>query len=167
MEHLALAAYAVYFIFIAVGGLMAVFSSNIIRALLGLIIVMSGVAGIYLLLNSPFIAFMQLLIYVGAISVLIFFAIMLAKDVAGKEIIKDKFGRILLGAFAASLPVGILAFVSYNYLKMDHLTAPEISLSALGEGLLGSYSLAFELISVVLLVSMVGAVLLVFERRKV
>ena len=59
------------------GALAAVLSGSIIYALIGLVTTMFGVAGLYVYLNSPFLAMMQILIYVGAISVLIAFAVML------------------------------------------------------------------------------------------
>lgn len=61
-----------------IGSLMAVLSGSIIYAMIGLVTTMFGIAGLYVYLNAPFLAMMQILIYVGAISILIIFAIMLA-----------------------------------------------------------------------------------------
>jgi len=61
-----------------IGGLVASASERLVRAVIGLVICFVGVAGLYYFLNSPFIAMMQVLIYVGAVAVAISFAIMLA-----------------------------------------------------------------------------------------
>ena len=61
------------------GALIAVFPRNIIYNILGLIVCLTGVAGLFVYLGSPFIALMQLLIYVGAICISIIFAIMLSR----------------------------------------------------------------------------------------
>ena len=60
------------------GALATVLARSIIYAMLGLVVTMFGIAGLYIYLNAPFIAMMQILIYVGAISILIAFAIMVA-----------------------------------------------------------------------------------------
>ena len=79
MEILAKLAFVLYTLVIITGAIMAVTAKSLVRALVGLIAVMIGVAGMYLLMAAPFVAFMQILIYVGGVSVLIFFAIMLTK----------------------------------------------------------------------------------------
>ena len=86
MDALALIAYGFYLALILVGGLAAVRSRNLVRALLGLILTLFGVAGMYFLMAAPFMALMQILIYVGAVSVLIAFAVMLAVVLLGISI---------------------------------------------------------------------------------
>ena len=83
MEQLAYVAYAFYLVLIVAGAFAAVRCRNLVRALLGLIMTLFGVAGMYFLMAAPFMALMQILIYVGAVSVLIFFAIMLTRAPAG------------------------------------------------------------------------------------
>ncbi|WP_172677115.1 NADH-quinone oxidoreductase subunit J family protein, partial [Salidesulfovibrio brasiliensis] len=76
--------FGVYALIILAGGVMAVSAKSLVRAMVGLIMTLFGVAGMYLLMNAPFLAMMQVLIYVGAVCVLIFFAIMLTRgDDAG------------------------------------------------------------------------------------
>jgi NADH-quinone oxidoreductase subunit J len=144
-------------------------SASLVRALLGLILTLFGVAGMYLLMNAPFIAFMQLLIYVGAVSVLIFFAIMLTKapgGEAGGEAPPKLGGRLVLAALTGLVPAGILGGALLKINPQALPLKPETTLLKLGEFLVGPYALAFELISVVLFAAMAGAVLLGFERRK-
>jgi len=67
-----------------VGALTTILARSIIYAMLGLVVTMFGIAGMYIYLNAPFIAMMQILIYVGAISILIAFAIMLVGPLSQK-----------------------------------------------------------------------------------
>ena len=165
METLALFAYALYLAIIVGGGFTAVTNPNLVRALVGLVAAMFGVAGMYFLMNAPFVGLMQLLIYVGAISVLIFFAIMLTRPPAGGE--EQASSRRRPMAFvAAAAPVALLGAVCFKAFKQTVNVPSETGIKELGQGLLGTYGLAFELISVVLLVAMAGAVLLGFKRRE-
>jgi NADH:ubiquinone oxidoreductase subunit 6 (subunit J) len=69
-----------------IGGLIACNSERLVRSVAGLIVCFVGVAGLYYFLNSPFVAMMQILIYVGAVAVTISFAIMLAAPEEKKKI---------------------------------------------------------------------------------
>lgn len=170
MEQLAYLSYGLYLALIAAGALIAVRSPSLVRALMGLIITLFGVAGMYLLMAAPFMALMQILIYVGAVSVLIFFAIMLTKPAAseaGERALLAGHGLRKVGLIlSALLPPGILATVLFRSVAPAVPLKEELPLARLGEFLTGPYVLAFELISVVLVAAMVGAVLLGFERRQ-
>jgi NADH-quinone oxidoreductase subunit J len=170
MEQLAYAAYGLYLMLILAGAWAAVRCRNLVRALLGLIITLFGVAGMYLLMAAPFMALMQILIYVGAVSVLIFFAIMLTRAPGGEAGEEDGGRRpalrTVLALLSGLLPAGILAAVVLTQTPRALPLKPELPLSRLGQFLTGPYVLAFELISVVLLAAMAGAVVLGFERRK-
>ena len=114
MEQLAAhVAYGLYLALIVAGGLAAVRCRNLVRALIGLIMTLFGVAGMYFLMAAPFLALMQILIYVGAVSVLIFFAIMLTRapgGEAGNESSRRRTGlRELLAVASGLLPAVILA----------------------------------------------------------
>lgn len=166
MELLAKIAFAFYLLIILLGALMAVGARNLVRALVGLILTLFGVAGMYLLMAAPLVAFMQLLIYVGAVSVLIFIAIMLVKTGPEGEEAKGKSPRQFLCAFLGlAAPAIVLGGTLLTNPLPSALVPSGVSVQDLGKGLLGPYTLAFELISVVLLVAMAGAVLIAFERR--
>jgi len=155
--------FALYSLIIAAGGFLAVSAASLVRSMVGLIAALFGTAGLYLLMNAPFMALMQILIYVGAVAVLIFFAIMLTRGEDG-EGSTSALGRLVIVGASLLLPL-LLGLV---LLKTDVVTlpAPElVDIAILGKKLLGEYVLAFELISVVLFVAMAGAVVLGFERR--
>ncbi|MHC1699556.1 MAG: NADH-quinone oxidoreductase subunit J [Humidesulfovibrio sp.] len=166
MEDMAKIAFGLYTLIILGGSFVAVGAKSLVRAMIGLIATLLGVAGMYMLLNAQFMALMQILIYVGAICVLIFFAIMLTRADSGGEEAESAPLRQNLLALAAVLSVGgILGWLVLTRSLPTTGTPVEVSIEKLGLGLLGPYGLAFELISVVLLVSMAGAVLLTWERR--
>lgn len=168
METMAIISFAVYAAIILLGGLWAVSSRSLVRALVGLIATMMGVAGMYMLLATPFLAFMQLLIYVGAVSVLIFFSIMLTNaDQGGEEGVNAPVRQYLYALMAILSVGGVLAWFLMTKGRETVAAAKpaEVTIAQLGQGLMESYLLAFELISVVLLIAMSGAVLLAWERR--
>ena len=160
-------AFGLYFILVLGGAAVAVFSAGLVRALVGLIASLLGVAGMYLLMQSPFLAFMQLLIYIGAVCALIFFALMLAQaDTDGDEAAPAPRGKTLRSLAAALAALVALAPPLLMHSPASKLKPEELPLAELGKGLLGEYVLPFELISVILLVSMAGGVLLAWDRRK-
>ena len=141
------------------GALVAVFSSRLIRSVCGLALCCIGLAGLYYFLHSPFLAFMEILIYVGAVCVTIVFAIMLAEP---DEPAPAKNGATLawggFGSLVAAAIFGALAWLGTH----GHWSSPadllnDGSLEAIGRSLLTTYSLAFELISLALLVAILGA----------
>ena len=164
---LACTAYVVYLVIIIGGSAVAVFSTNLVRAFIGLIATLFGVAGMYLLLQSPFLAFMQLLIYIGAVSVLIFFALMLADArTDGDEAAPAKPGKIIRAVLAGLLPIALLTPPIFVHPVSSKIIPTAVPLSEIGRALLEDYVLPFELISIILLVSMAGGVFLAMERRK-
>ncbi|MDR1313111.1 MAG: NADH-quinone oxidoreductase subunit J [Deltaproteobacteria bacterium] len=164
-EWAAYLAFALYVLIIIGGALGAVLSRNLIRAMLGLVMTFLGVAGMYLLLASPFLAFMQLLIYVGAVCVLIFFAVMLTRNTdGGEESRLPSLGQLFYGALAFLAPLAVAGPFIVMHAGRQALETPKTeSTASLGAGLLGSYVLPFELISIILLVAMAGAVYLAFR----
>jgi NADH-quinone oxidoreductase subunit J len=165
MEILARLAFVLYALVIMSGAIMAVAAKGLVRALVGLIAVMIGVAGMYLLMAAPFVAFMQVLIYVGGVSVLIFFAIMLTKvSPDGDESSPNSLRRTLNALVAMLAPGVILSVVILKY-PPDTVPVPtEVGAFNLGKGMLGSYLLPFELISIILFVAMAGAVLVAWRK---
>ncbi len=140
------------------GALIAVMARNIFHNVLGLALSLMGVAGIFLYLNSAFVALMQVLIYVGAICIAICFAIMLSEPLYLPR--PPRRPLKILGALAASGLVA--AFFGLLMHKTTWVAAAERSMDwdieTLGHYLLTRYSLIFELISLLLLVAMLGAI---------
>ncbi|MCA1742357.1 MAG: NADH-quinone oxidoreductase subunit J [Desulfovibrionales bacterium] len=146
---------------------MTVLAESLVRALLGLIMTLFGVAGLYFLMAAPFIGLMQILIYVGAVSVLIFFAIMLTQAWSGGDEAKPRSIKTtvyaLMGALAPAIFLGLAVI---RTAPPSIFTPEETEIKALGRFLMEPYILPFELISLLLTVAMAGAVILGFDRRK-
>jgi len=166
------------FIFIVMttvlGAVIATHSARLIRAVTGLAICFIGVAGLYYYLNSPFVALMEMLIYVGAVCVTIVFAVMLAdpnpKGEAGKSSIftgplSFALGRPLSFALGILLFWGLSALAGKTAWVPSASTINDGSLEEVGRSLLTNYSMAFELISIVLLLAIIGALVLARQGR--
>lgn len=143
------------------GGVIATNSVRLPRAVTGLAMCLIGVAGLFYYLNSPFLAAMEMLIYVGAVCVTIVFAIMLADSGA-----ETKVGRQSAISAPISSVVGALLAWGLGLLAFTTMwPAPPVkindgSVTEIGKSLLTTYSMVFELISVVLLMAIIGALVL-------
>jgi NADH-quinone oxidoreductase subunit J len=149
-----------------IGGLIACNSERLVRSVAGLIVCFVGVAGLYFFLNSPFIAMMQILIYVGAVAVTISFAIMLA---APEE--KKKVGPSgpLVGPFGFATAALLAGGFSILAIRTEWPVMQKIndgSIKAIGIHLLTEYSMVFELISIVLLIAILGALVIARDGRE-
>lgn len=148
------------------GGALAVFPRNILYNVLGLALALAGVGGMYLYLGSFFIALMQLLIYVGAITIAIVFAIMLSRPLH-LEVPKRHTPKVAMAALASVVffcgALGV-AFRTPWQPAPDRIN--DWSVETIGHLLLTRYDLVFELISLVLLVAIIGAIVTAgFTRR--
>jgi NADH-quinone oxidoreductase subunit J len=159
-QVLAQAAFAVVVIFTFSGALIAVLPRNILYNVLGLILSLTGVGGIFLYLGSPFIALMELLIYVGAICISIVFAIMLSRPLH-LSLPKRHLPKVW-GAFGVALLVfGVLVtIISRTPWQPAPVRSSDWSVTTLGAYLLTRYDLVFEVMSIVLLVAILGAILI-------
>ncbi len=143
------------------GALAAVLSGSLIYAMVGLITAMFGIAGIYLYLNAPFLAMMQILIYVGAISILIAFAVMLAGPLYRKPREWTSVAKFCAALAVALLSLTVLvrvvreAFPAVRGAKPLIVTTKEI-----GRVFFDKLTLPFELISLLIVVSIIGAIML-------
>lgn len=149
------------------GALVATTSRRLVRCVSGLAIAFTGVAGIYYFLLSPFVAMMQMLIYVGAVSILIAFAIMMADphDHTGSS----RKANILaspLGAGVGAMIFGALAFLGLRTDWQQPATQGARDIEQIGKILLTSHSLVFEVISIVLLIAIIGALVLARKGRR-
>lgn len=150
------------------GALIAALSTRIIRGVSGLMISCVGLAGLYYFLNSPFLALMEILIYVGAVCVTIVFGVMLSEP--DEPAHQEKRRHAILWGGGALL-VCAMIFLGVSRLSLaGPWTNPAAlvtdgSIRAIGLSLLTTYSLPFELISVVLLVAILGALVVARSGR--
>ena len=150
------------------GAIIAVVTTRLIRAVSGLMLSCLGLAGLYYFLNSPFLALMEILIYVGAVCVTIVFAIMLAEPDEPRA--RDSRGWLWTGAtLAISGGIGVLLSrlsLQGPWPSQPAQLASDGSVAAIGRALLTTYSLAFEVISLLLLLAILGALVVARSGRK-
>ena len=124
--------------------------------------VFTSIAGIYLLLNADFVAAAQLLIYVGAVNVLILFAIMLVNKREDFVPLANSWVRKVLTALVSLGLFGLLGIMilSTPWLPPSSAIPVGNTVVLIGEHFFSDYLLPFELASVLLLIAMVGAIIL-------
>jgi len=142
------------------GALIAVLPRNILHNVLGLILCLTGVAGLFLYLGSPFIALMELLIYVGAICISMVFAIMLSRPLHLSLPARSPVKLVLALAVGAGVFIMLSALVFRTGWHPAATRAADWSIAGLGGYLLTRYELVFEVISLLLLVAILGAIII-------
>lgn len=158
---------ALFLVFVAAtlgGALIAVNTLRLIRSVCGLALCAIGLAGLFYFLHSPFLALMEILIYVGAVCITVIFAVMLAEPDEPRTDLQKKPYPIL--GFLASAGIAGAFFLGLAKVSLEtnwSLPAARLndgSVKAIGVALLTTYALPFELISLVLLVAILGALVI-------
>jgi NADH-quinone oxidoreductase subunit J len=147
------------------GAAMAVLSGSIVYAMIGLVTTMFGIAGLYVYLDNPFLSMMQILIYVGAVSILIACAVMLIGPLYRKP--KE---WTTIGKFAAALGVALVSlfmFVRFVMETFPRAATPsfKITTKEIGRLFFNNLVLPFELISLLVVVAILGAIMLALFSR--
>ncbi len=137
--------------------ILSVTLKNMFHSALALIVMLLGVAAVYIYLDAEFLALVQILIYVGAIMTLVIFAIMLTAEIYNKNIKRHNQQKLVSLVIASSM-AGFLIFVLSRFKAHDGISFFEpLTLAMIGKELLTKYVLPFELISIILLAALVGS----------
>lgn len=152
-------------VFIAVGLLTAgaavktVTSTNLVHAALYLATTLAGIAGVFLVLHADFLALVQLVVYVGAVAVLFLFGLMLTRAPIGREAL-DSQNRPLALAVSGTLFVVLSALVigAFGDVRVDEVAGAPIA--EIGMQFFAGWVLPFELLSMLLLAALIGAIVL-------
>ena len=149
---------------IVVSGFFVVFSRNIVHAGFSLLFTLFGVAGLFALLGADFLAVTQTIVYIGGILILVLFVVMMTRIPGPQPGLS--LGRMLP---AAVFSIGILALLYKIIFSAGWQTitpaAPTATTAEIGTKLLTDYIFPFEFASLVLLVAMIGAAILIRERK--
>ncbi len=143
---------------------MAVTTRMIFRAAIYLLFSLIGVAGIYFWLEYEFIAAVQIIVYVGGITVLIIFSIFLTQQ-AGELLPRQKLSRQLFSALAVfcAFALIILQLVQHNFVPTQE-AAVQPTIQQIGDRMLsveeGGFALPFEVVSMLLLAAMIGCIVI-------
>lgn len=143
--------------------LMVVTVRNLVHAALWLIVTLAGIAILFVFLSAGFLAVAQVVIYIGAISILMIFAIMLTRNVAKEQ--EQQLNSHWFGALIVSVGLFGILVVLLSQLSDIGMTAPVLpdgydALKLLGVALVApnGYLLPFELASVLLLAALIGSI---------
>ena len=141
--------------------LLVVSLRNIFHAGLALVVTFVGVAGYYLALRADFLAVTQVLIYAGAIAVLILFAILMTHRAGDQKGVETHNSLKVMGLLVIMPLFGIIATVIVATFSLKDFTRAPVNteLSKIGERLLQAHALPFEIISVILLAAIIGAII--------
>jgi NADH-quinone oxidoreductase subunit J len=148
---------------IAVGSAVLVaLSSQVVHCALWLVVTLGALAGLYLLLAAEFVAWVQVLIYVGAVVVLLLFALMLTRAPIGALADLNGPGRPIAALVAAATGAVLVTTFGAGFrgARLDIGIEDVGSASSVGTRLFDSWVLPFELLSVLLLAALVGAIVL-------
>lgn len=154
---------------ILTSAIMVVTAKNIIHASLWLISSFFSVGALYLLMEAEFLAVVQILVYVGAIAILVIIAVMLTPRITTENIrqLNSRWWATLaiVAALFGLLITPTVFFHEWNIVPPAQEGQTIASVRELGEGFMRQYLLPFEVASVLLLAALIGAVIIVFEER--
>jgi NADH-quinone oxidoreductase subunit J len=151
--------------------IVVVTSRNVVRAALALIVVFAGVAAQFILLAAEFVAVTQVLIYIGAIMVLMLFGIMLTRARIGRDVVATN-DHWWSGVITALLLVGVMAYALVDYYGGDKLptdrqinAVADSNTATVSDSIFSQYLIPFEVVSVLLLAALVGAIVIARKDR--
>lgn len=135
---------------------------NIIHSTLSLCLAFVCTAGIYILFGAEFLAAAEVLIYAGAVTILVFFALMLSRRIVGRDIIyknRQSIWAMILSIIMAVVLIATLAFGNWNY-EVEASVNLMDNTKMIGRSLMLSYTLVFWVAGLILTISMIGALML-------
>ncbi len=150
---------------IILGALGVVFMRNIVHSAYCLILTFLGVAGLYMEAGAGFVGIMQIMVYAGAISVLVIFAVMLVMDREPKRTspFAPKGKRNWWTAYGIVVFVGMLLVTIFKTVWPQYdasEVSSELAVNQIADLFLGDYVVAFEAAAILLLVAVIGAIML-------
>lgn len=160
--YVAIAFYVVAALMI-VGALGMVFVRNMVRSALWLVVTLGGVAAMYVLLSADFLAAVQILVYIGAIMVLMLFAIMLTPNQVDLASTSPQGQRITSALTALAVGVIGIAAVLVQPWRLRPVPIDFPTTERIGTLMLSNYVLPFEIASLLLTVGMIGAIVIARE----
>ena len=143
---------------VLIGGLGVVLTRNIVYAAFSLLAAMLGVAGVFLLMFAEFLALVQVLIYGGAVVIVVLFSLMLTR-IQDFQNLTDHGQWPLAAVFASGVFALLTAAIVTTSVKVVERTS--VGFLELGESLFTDWAVPFEVASLVLLVALIGSIVLV------
>ena len=150
-----------------VGAAAALTLRNLVHCVLALMLAFVGLAGLYLQLDAQFIGFAQILVYIGAVAILIVFAILLTRgaESPSQSIVSPSWAS---GSVVSVVVFGILAWTIRSSVATRHSTPlqPEVTVKQIGNALMSRFALPLEVIGLLLTAALVGAVTIAMQDKQ-
>jgi len=148
------------------GALAAALLRNLVHCALSLTVTFAGLALLYLQLDAQFAGFVQILVYIGAVAILVVFAILLTRG-AGVPEYRSYSSNWLVGLIIAA---GVFALLTWAVVKSLPAgaapPAPAATVQSIGTALMSGYALPLEIVAVLLTVALIGAVIVAMPETK-
>jgi NADH-quinone oxidoreductase subunit J len=143
----------------AAAAIRTVTSTNLVHSALFLAVTLAGIAGVFLVMSADFLALVQLVVYVGAVAVLFLFGLMLTRAPIGREALDSEHRGLALGV-SVSLFVLLsgLIIAAFGDVRVEQVGGPRTA--DIGLALFRDWVLPFEVLSMLLLAALVGAIVL-------
>ncbi|MGG4265399.1 NADH-quinone oxidoreductase subunit J [Peribacillus simplex] len=142
------------------GGVLLITLTKVMHMVIALVFTFLSIAGIYMILSAEFVAIVQILIYSGAITIVMLFGIMLTKHQEIDEPAKGGWGKLSLLAAIAGFAVAVYLGIYNLDIPVQPTALHEENTKQIGIELFSKYVIPFEVMSVLLLVALVGAIVL-------
>jgi NADH-quinone oxidoreductase subunit J len=154
----------IVFLFLALvsvmGGTLMLISKKVMHMIVAMIFTFISIAGIFILLSAEFLAAVQVMVYSGAVSIMMIFGIMLTNH---KDETRQKaplFRRLMVGLALITFAVSMYVGISHLNISVTDVALHENNTEKIGMALYSDFIIPFEIASLVLLVSLVGAILI-------
>ena len=152
--------FAILALLMIVAAFKVVSTKNIVHAALWLVLVLAGVAGQFLLLGAEFVGVTQILVYIGAVIVLLLFGVMLRKASIGEEENINMPNRAL-PAVIATLMFAVMSYAIIDTYRGEKLPEETVTNAAtVSDSIFSDFIIPFEAVSVLLLAALIGAVVI-------
>jgi len=150
------------------GGLAAVLMKNLVHCALALTLAFAGLALMFLELDAQFAGFAQILVYIGAVAILVVFAILLTRGAEAPEP-KGVFSPTWLTGL--TIAAAVFAVLGWAVLQAEPLLpgdspAPTVTVEQIGTALMGRYVLPLEIVALLLTAALIGAVIVAMHEKE-
>jgi len=150
------------------GGLAAVLLRNLVHCALALTVAFAGLALLFLDLDAQFAGFSQILVYVGAVAILVVFAILLTRSSETPEK-----GGVFSRSWLAGLVIAAAVFAVLGWAVLQTMPllpqaapAPSVTVQQIGSALMGRYVLPLEILALLLTAALIGAVIVAMQEKE-
>lgn len=151
------------------GGLAAVLLRNLVHCALALTVAFAGLALLFLQLDAQFAGFAQILVYIGAVAILVVFAILLTRS---SETPKKGEGGVFSRTWIAGLIIAAAVFAVLGWAVLASVSAlpfqaatPTVTVQQIGQALMGRYVLPLEIVALLLTSATIGAVIVAMHEK--